>query len=133
MCCLIDRKKTEQYKKRKKREIWVYKKLNQDVKTTVHPSGKTYFWRAPYMYTKYPFKGIVKSRRQSKKLSKMEIAVGKIHHGIHVWLNKDFAQVSYLGHFIFRVKVNLDDLIAVGQHGDAVFTKIFFDEKERCS
>ncbi len=125
MCLYIDELKTRRTKKRKVKEFWVYKWLK--------PHWRLYDkWMAPIRMTSYPKKGEVRSGRKSSELTKSEKFHYSIDKGIHVYLTKQNAlKFAFENCTLFRLKANLDDLVAVGEGGDAVFTKVLFDPKER--
>lgn len=127
MCLIICEKRTRNIKHRQQKEFYVYKWLRRYEKPY---KSKKYVWTSPFQGTDYPYKGIKKSRRK-KFLTPEEKKEKRVDYGLHVWLSYQAAlknKLNLSGVTLFKVKVNLDDLIAVGNKGDAVFTKLYFDE-----
>lgn len=118
MCLCIDKKRTKRFKSRKRKEMWAYKVL----------SYGRYSWYSPFLFKPYPPKGIVKSRRKPY-LTSVEISNQIVDYGIHVYLSRPDEINNFCT--VFKVKVNIDDLIAIGYNNDAVFTKIYFDEANK--
>ena len=121
MCLWLSTSETEKLRKSQENKLVAYKWLRVESDRTCY---------APYMGTEYK-RGVIESDRKQKTLTKLEQITGEIHNGIHVFLDLESADVSEWGEVVnnklFRVYVDLEDLVGVGTRGDAVFTKVVFN------
>ena len=69
--------------------------------------------------------GVIKSDREKQDLGASLIS-GRVHHGIHVFIDKDKAIESrkYIDQIIVPVICRKSDLVAKGDNRDAVFMKV---------
>lgn len=132
MCLYLDKKRTADWKRRKKGTFEVYKVLQCFNKELM----------APYQYTTYK-PGYIKSNRLNKKLTERELSTHNIYEGIHVCIDLDTAQsIQNLrknthpnkNYVIVKLKVDMKDFVAINQYSnknqEMVFTKVFLSKSE---
>lgn len=128
MCLFIDDKLTNQIKKKKSKTIICYKWYRVGFPTKCS-------LESPFRFTNYETTKI-KSSRTSKKLTKVELITKRVNYGIHVFLNKKYADKYGKYHSqirlgkLVKIKCKLSDFVVGGDKGDLIFKKIEIPKAE---
>jgi len=120
MCLFIDRKKTTKAKKNKTGKVVRWKVLRSD--SCLNSMCKSHTWKPGYN----------KSDRQTLGLSMDENIFGRVDKGFHVSTSRAMARtwLFYNCSRLVKVVCYNKDLVAVGNDGDEVYTRVFLSKDE---
>ena len=133
MCLTVDLKKTQRLQNSSKTEFVFYKVLNKECR---------HFGQGCRLYSVYQNRrwqpGINQSDISAAKLKQYKHDIENIYgalinifNGIHVYTTLAQAKAKATAHkVIVKVICRKDDLIAVGNRGDAVFTQVWLSKAE---
>lgn len=120
MCLTVNLNFTKNFREEHKGETWItcYKAVG--IESEYNKDGTiTLYVKAPYRHNKIPA-GVYNSGLKKKPKLKDELKLSK---GIHVCLTRQEA-VDHDTAGVIPVLCRMRDLVAIGNNGDAIFTKV---------